>query len=129
MLSYPLVLDGVTYSTLHVVGLTRNFAVLDTELSGRNTAGAMSRDIVGTYYNYTMEIEADPGARADYDSFYWVISAPVESHTLTVPFGQTTLTFRAYITQGQDNLALMEPAANRWTNLQVSFIAMAPQRT
>ena len=128
MISYPLTMDGITYSTLHVTKLTRNFAVLDTELSGRNTAGQMSRDIIGTYYNYTMEIDADAASREDYDAFYWEISDPVDSHTLIVPFGQGTLTFQAYVTNGQDELTLMEPAANRWGNLQINFIAMAPQR-
>lgn len=129
MISYPITLDGVTYDTLHVTKITRNFSVLDTELTGRNQLGAMSRDIIGTYYNYSLEIDADAASRADYDAFYWAISAPVESHVLEVPFAQTTLTFQAYVTQGQDELTAMEPSANRWENLQINFIAMEPQRT
>lgn len=128
MISYPITLDGVTYSTLHVVKLTRSFTVLDGENAGRVMSGEMQRDIVGTYYNYQAEIDPDAASREDYDAFYEVISAPVDSHTLVVPYAQTTLTFQAYVTQGQDELTLMEDNANRWENLSFSFIAMAPAR-
>ena len=129
MISYPITLDGVTYSTLHVTKLTRNFSVLDTELTGHATAGNMIRDIIGTFYNYSVEIDPDAASRSDYDTFYEAISAPVESHTLVVPYAQTTLTFEAYVTNGTDELTLMEESANRWENLSFNFIAMAPQRT
>ena len=129
MLSYPITLDGVTYSTLRVMKLTRSFSVLDGENAGRVLTGAMQRDIIGPFYNYQAEIKADPQAREDYDAFFWAISAPADSHTLVVPFAQTTLTFEAYVSQGQDELAFMEMNQNRWENLSFSFIAMAPQRT
>lgn len=128
MISYPITLDGVTYSTLHVVSLKRSFSVLDGENAGRVQTGRMDRDIIGTYYNYQVEIDPDAASREDYDAFFWAISAPVDSHTLVVPFAQTTLTFEAYVSQGQDELAFMEDNANRWENLGFSFIAMEPQR-
>lgn len=129
MISYPITLDGVTYQTLHVVKLTRNFAVLDGENAGRVTSGEMIRDVIGTFYNYTVEIDPDAASREDYDAFYEVISSPEDAHLLVVPYGQTTLTFYAYVSQGQDELTMMEDAANRWENLSFSFIAMQPQRT
>ena len=129
MISYPITLDGVTYQTLHVVKLTRNFSVLDGENAGRVTSGEMIRDIIGTFYNYTVEIDPDAASREDYDAFYEVISSPEDAHLLVVPYGQTTLTFYAYVSQGQDELTMMEDAANRWENLSFSFIAMKPQRT
>lgn len=129
MISYPITMDGVTYSTLHVVKLVRSFSVLDGENAGRVMSGAMERDVIGTFYNYQVEIDPDAASRADYDAFFYAISAPVDSHTLIVPFAQSTLTFQAYVTQGQDELTLMEDAANRWENLSFSFIAMAPART
>ena len=129
MISYPLTLDGVTYSTIHVMNLKRSFSVLDGPNAGRVQTGSMQRDVIGTFYNYSAEIQADTASRADYDAFWEAISAPVESHVLVVPYAQTTLTFDAYVTQGADELLLMEPAANRWGNLSFNFIAMAPQRT
>jgi len=129
MISYPITLDGVTYSTLHIVKLKRSFSVLDGKNAGRVQTGAMERDIIGTFYNYSAEIDPDSASRADYDSFFEVISAPVDSHTLVVPYGQTTMTFDAYVTTGSDELLDMLDSANRWGNLSFNFIAMAPQRT
>lgn len=129
MISYPITLDGVTYSTLHITKLTRNFSVLDGPNAGRMQTGEMQRDVKGTFYNYSVEIDADEASRADYDSFYQAISAPTDSHELVVPYGQATLTFQAYVTNGKDDLLNMLPSANRWGGLSFNFIAMAPQRT
>ena len=128
MISYPLKMDGVTYNTLHVTKLTRNFSVLDGENAGRVQSGAMQRDIIGTFYNYSLEIDPDAATREDYDAFYEELSAPVDYHVLEVPYGQKTLVFAAYVTQGQDELVLMEDGANRWENLSFNFIAVEPQR-
>lgn len=129
MISYPIRMDGRTYDTLHVTKLIRSFSVVDGENAGRVMSGSMQRDVIGTFYNYQVEIDPDAASRSDYDDFYAAISAPVDSHTLVVPFAQTTLTFQAYVTQGQDELTLMEDEANRWENLSFSFIAMDPART
>lgn len=128
MISYPLKLDGVTYSTLHVTKIQRSFSVLDGSNAGRVITGEMQRDVIGTYYNYSVEIDPDAASKEDYDAFYEVISAPVDSHQLVIPYGQQTLSFRAYVTQGSDDLLDMMPNANRWGNLSFNFIAMAPQR-
>ncbi|MBR5286438.1 MAG: hypothetical protein IKU30_06010 [Clostridia bacterium] len=128
MISYPITMDGVTYSTIHVVSLKRNFTVLDGENAGRVQSGGMLRDVIGTFYNYSMEIDPDAASRADYDAFFEAISAPVDSHVIEVPYAQTTLVFDAYVTQGGDDLTLMEDNANRWENLTFNFIAMEPQR-
>ena len=127
MISYPITMDGVTYSTLHVVSLKRSFSVLDGENAGRVESGAMQRDVIGTFYNYAVEIDPDEASKEDYDAFFDAISAPVDSHELVIPYGQNVLTFAAYVTQGSDELLGMY-ATNRWGNLSFNFIAMAPQR-
>ena len=90
--------------------------------------GAMERDIIGTFYNYSVEIDADQASLAEYDTFYDLISAPVDSHVLTVPYAQTTLSFDAYVTNGEDTLEIMGDSFNRWGSLSFNFIAMSPQR-
>lgn len=127
-ISYPIRLDGVTYQTLHVTKLQRSFQVLDGDGSGRVMSGDMVRDIIGTFYNYSVEIDPDGASREEYDAFYRNISAPVRSHQLEVPFAQETLIFAAYVTQGTDDLLDMTDDANRWGNLSFNFISMGPQR-
>lgn len=123
----PLTVDGVEYKNIHIASLKRSFSVLDGENAGRVMTGEMDRDIIGTYYNYAAEIDADGATREEYDSFYEVISAPVDSHTLIVPYAQGTLEFEAYITNGSDDL-LASYEENEWGNLEFNFIAMSPQR-
>ncbi len=123
----PIKMDGVEYPNLHVTGLRRNFQILDGENAGRVMTGEMDRDIIGTYYNYSCEIDASAADRAEYDRFYENISAPVDSHELTLPYAQQTLTFNAYVTNGEDELVSIY-TDNEWANLSFNFIAMAPQR-
>lgn len=116
---------------LWVTSLKRKFEVLDTQNSGRLQSYRMHRDIAGTFYNYTMEVIPDKSNRADYDTFYEIISAPVESHILVFPYNQETLRFEAYVTNGEDNLKIQEEGGkqiNKWDGLSLNFIAMEPQR-
>ena len=128
MITIPITLDGIEYPNIHVTALTRSFQVLDGQNAGRLMTGGMERDIIGTYYNYACEIDADDATPGEYDAFYEVISSPEDSHTLTVPYGQVLYTFEAYVTNGQDALGGMFPTFNRWGGLSFNFIAMEPAR-
>ena len=122
-------LDGKAYPNLHVVSLKRSFSVLDGDNAGRVMTGAMKRDIIGTYYNYSMEIDPVSSDLAEYDEFYEAISAPVDSHVLTVPYAQTTVTFDASVANGEDELVSKNDDRSNWQNLSVNFVAMKPKRT
>lgn len=126
-MAVPIVMDGIEYPNIHVVSLKRSFQVLDGENAGRVMTGEMDRDIIGTYYNYACEIDASGADREEYDSFYEAISAPVDSHEITAPYGQGSINFRAYVTNGEDNLIAMYEE-NEWSGLSFNFIAMEPQR-
>lgn len=121
--------DGVTYP-LHVKSCKRSFQVLDGEAAERAQAGNMIRDVIGTYYNYTMVIEADENQKEEYDDFYEVISAPVDSHIISFPYAQDLLTFEAYVTAGEDEVEYIdiENATTRWGEITLQFIAMEPNR-
>lgn len=124
----PIVVDGVTYPNIYVLSLKRSFSVLDGDNAGRVMTGDMIRDIIGTYYNYSLEIDSDESDPAEYDRLYEVLSAPVNSHTITVPYGQGAVTFKAYVTNGDDNLVKCYEEINGWNGLSVNFIAMGPKR-
>lgn len=125
----PFTIDGVAYR-VHVPsgGLKRSFEVLDGENAGRLISGDLNRDVIGTFYNYELSIEPDTQNVEEYDRLFEVLSAPQDFHTVTFPYGQSTLTFLAYVTSGQDTLTDMIEN-NDWTGLTVHFIAKAPQRT
>lgn len=121
-------MDGKVYPGIRVMELRRSFKVLDTDLTERVQNGDIDRDVIGTFYNYSMKIDSDDAAPGEYDTFYDIISSPDESHDLVFPYGQGTLSLKAYVTGGDDNLLAMMPQQNRWGELTVNFIACSPQR-
>lgn len=119
-------IDGVKYDVFDTK-ITRGFQILDGENVGRLMNGSMQRDVIGTYYNYTWEIS--PSSYTDYDALYEVLSAPVDSHIITVPYGRnSTKTYEAYVTAGQDELIHSEDGDNYWDGLSIQFVAMNPAR-
>ena len=111
-------------------GIKRSFSVMDSDKAGRVLTGRMMRDIIGTFYNYTIEFKANKLNRKEYDELYGIISDPdVDYHTITVPYGQTSITFDAYITNGQDVVDRIGKDGTKWSGLSVNFIAMEPLRT
>lgn len=123
------IMDGSVYE-VEVEELERSFAVTDTEQSGRVLDYSMDRDIIGTFYNYTMKVYPKTDNLAEYDVFYDAISDPnYKSHEMTFPYGQETLTFQAYVSQGKDKLRVRN-GKNIWgmEGLSINFTAMEPQR-
>ena len=121
--------DGVTYHvTVPQGGLKRSGKVTDDSAAGRNQSGGMNRSIIGTYYNYSMQIDTSELDVASYDALFEVLTAPVDYHTITVPYGQSTLTFRAYTANVDDELLLVRDGLQLWGNMTFNFVAMKPNR-
>lgn len=121
--------DGVEYD-VNVMKLSRKAKVTDTDNSGRTLDGVMHRDIIGTYYNYTLEVQAKDGKHQDYDRLYDVVSAPQDSHDFVILYGQETLSFKAYVTTAEDSM-IRRDDVNLWgyeDTLKLDFVAMEPQR-
>lgn len=125
-----IVMDGTTYNLrVQYETIGRSFRLEDGENAGKMISGLYERDLVGTYYDYSMSVEPEPGSEADYDAFYEVISAPVQSHSITMPYGQGTMTFDAMVYEGTDLYRGMVAGQRKWAGLQVTFSAKGPQRT
>lgn len=124
------ILDGKEYSAdivfLPEQGIERKFNILDGDNAGRlQEKGRMYRDIIGTFFTYTIKIDTNRLSPQEYDELFETVSNPaVDSHTLVVPYGQTTLTFEAYITSGSDKLARRQNGINYWEGLSLDFVSM-----
>ena len=119
-------LDGVTYP-VRVLALKRKFALVETGISGRTQDGQMYRDLFGTYYHYTMTVAQQGEDARGLDDFWQAISRPETDHVCVFPYGQQTLTQRMYVTAGEQALLRMEKDKNHWGEIQVDFVAMAPE--
>ena len=122
-------IDGKYYNIfIPAGGIRRSFSIADTDNAGRNIRGDMIRDVVGTYYNYTVAFDTRYLDFDEYDELYDVLTAPVDSHIVTVPYGQSTHTYQAYVTGGSDVLDRIDANGNHWSGVSVNFIAMKPAR-
>lgn len=121
--------DGIEFTKAVVDKPKRSFQILDGENAGRQILTAkMERDVLGTFYNYSMNIDSRFMSKEEYDTLYELLSSPVDSHQIEVPYGQDTLVFEAYVTNGTDEMIGIRNNANNWANLSINFIAMEPQR-
>lgn len=85
-------------------------------------------DVKGTYYDYEVELATKHMNVTDYDNLYEAITTPQESHTVTLPYGQTTLTFEARISVASDNLIQSFSTFKKWGSIRITFEALTPQK-
>ena len=74
-------------------------------------------------------VEPDPRYPQDYDQFFDDISAPVPSHTITMPHGQGTVTYEAMVYSARHVANGVIAGVRRWRGLQVTFQGIRPART
>ncbi len=120
--------DGVLYPNVHIASCKRDGEVLDGPNSGRVMSGTMFRDVIGTYYNYTMQIDTDEASLAEYDALYEVLTSPAKYHIVQMPYGQGAISFQAYVSSVTDELVSVRPGGNKWGGMSMKFVAMSPYR-
>ncbi|MBQ3006748.1 MAG: hypothetical protein IJD78_04215 [Clostridia bacterium] len=126
------IMDGIEYDVdvgIRIDELERSFEKLSTDKSGRTQNGKMYINLIGVFYNYKMTVRRGSGCSLeDYEKFFEALSAPVPFNVITVPFGQTTLTFEAYITKASQQLIRSARNKHYWGPLSISFVSREPQR-
>ena len=128
-LAQQLNMDGTTYRVRIVYDtLVRSFELLEGVNAGEMLSGRHERDLLGTGYTYQMQVEPDPRYPTDYDAFFEAISAPVDSHTIIMPYGQTTITYEAMVESGQDTYRGIVGGRTKWRGLTVQYRYIEPQR-
>lgn len=126
---FGVILDGIRYNLrVSFKTIQRTFRVADGDNAGDLLSGLYQRDLIGTYYDYSMQVEGDPADPDTYDRFYEAISAPVDSHQLTLPYGQGSITFDAMVTGGSDTYRGTIRGKKQWGGLTVEFTAIEPYR-
>lgn len=121
--------DGTEYRVQIIYPtLTNEFSIIEGPNSGTAQTGREIRDIIGTKYNYALNIEPDKRYPEDFDALFEALSAPVESHRITMPYSQGTISFDAAISDGNRTWYGRKAGYQRWGNMQIRFRALKPQR-
>ena len=122
-------MDGIFYDVrVKYDTLDRAFRLTEGVNAGDMLSGRHERDLVGTYYDYALQVEPNPKNRAAYDAFYQAISAPQDTHSITLPYGQGELTFQGHVASVQDALERYDGSAPVWGALRIEIVPVAPQR-
>lgn len=125
-----IILDGVEYQVpIEYPSLTRSFDFLEGGQGGIMQSGLETLDTIGTRYAYSLHLPERGKAPAAYDALYEALSSPDREHSVTLPYGQGTMTFWCKVEGGQDVLFDDFLTHKRWGDLTVRFTPTTPQRT
>lgn len=113
----------VTYPSL-----VNSFEIREGDNSGFSQNGREIRDIIGTAYSYELKIEPNPLFPADFDALWDVFSAPVASHTVSLPFGQSMKDFDMAVSDGERTYYGKSGGFHRWKGMTIKFRPIKPQR-
>lgn len=120
-----IVIDGKEYDVA-ITSLKRKADILD-KTANRTEDGVLHREVIGTYYNYTLEI----GIVNDtdlYEELFWVLSAPQASHMVAMP--NDGVTFEGYFSSIEDEVSRLLPDGKTlYKGLKCRFTATRPRRT
>ena len=96
-------IDNVTYQVA-IVKLQRKGDILDLTAT-RTEDGILHREVIGTYYNYTLEMIA-PTDPELYGRLWWKLTEPVASHMIKLPYQPQA--FEGYFGSCKDDIKLID---------------------
>lgn len=119
-------IDGQKFD-VGIVKITRKASTMAESL-GITLDGRKHYDVKGTYYDYDVVFNTRAMKVEEYDKLYELITEPVESHIVTIPYAQSTITFLAKTKTGSDSIIFNYTGIRKWGSLTVTFESLKPQR-
>ena len=115
-----------------VVDITESFSILYSENTGRTISqGAqMTLDPLGTFFNHKVTFQRKQGFEKQYDDLWNLVSAPrYDGIDVEIAHNQTTLKYKAYISQGERALKRIDTKTNKvyWDKFSLNIVAMSAQ--
>lgn len=110
---------------LNIKKLTEEDTFVD-KYAERTEAYDLERELVGLFVNYRVTIGNIQNA-TQRQNFMNKIRKVVPFHTVTMPFNNSTITFKCYITGVTMELLHLGTNENVWGGFEVRFIAKSPQ--
>ena len=124
-------IGGKVYDVL-VTELSENFNILYSPNTGRTiSAGArMTLDPLGTFIGHKITFRRKQGREAEYDKLFDYVSKPrYDGIPVELVHNQTTISYDAYISQGERALKRIEPNSGvvYWDQFSVNIVPMEAQ--
>lgn len=119
-------IDGVLY-TVPVIEIQRKAEALD-KFAERSADGALHRELIGWYQNYTIQFGTGADTAA-YAALWLALTEPVEFHTFIIPDGAGEHTFEGYVSSPEDTMFKYKDPQAFYKNLTVTLISRYATRT
>ena len=115
-----------------VTEISESFSILYSENTGRTMSqgAGMTLDPLGTFFNHKVTFARKQGYERQYDALYDFISIPrYDGIAVEIVHNQTTLSYMAYISQGERALKRIDPKTNKvyWDKFSVNIVPMEAQ--
>ena len=124
-------IGGIVWDVI-VTEIIESFSILYSENTGRTMSqgAGMTLDPLGTFFNHKVTFQRKQGFERQYDDFWNFISIPrYDGIDVEIVHNQTTLKYKAYISQGERALKRIDPKTNKvyWDKFSLNIVAMSAQ--
>lgn len=113
-------IDNIQFN-INVNSLQRSIVFGMGGNSGTFITGEKFNDVRHSYYRYSLTISPYLTLKSEYEQMYSLLSLPVESHEITLPYAQENITFKANVSSLSDRLRKVLPTGNIWEGFTVTF--------
>lgn len=115
-----------------VTEISESFSILYSENTGRTMSqgASMTLDPLGTFFNHKVTFQRKQGFEKQYDDLWDFVSIPrYDGIDVEIVHNQTTLKYKAYISQGERALKRIDPKTNKvyWDKFSLNIVPMEAQ--
>lgn len=115
-----------------VTEISENFSILYSENTGRTMSqgAGMTLDPLGTFFNHKVTFQRKQGFEKQYDDLWDFVSIPrYDGIDVEIVHNQTTLKYKAYISQGERALKRIDPKTSKvyWDKFSLNIVPMSAQ--
>lgn len=122
-----IILDGIPWDVTPKI--KRISTVKSSDLSGDMMDGSYFNDVLGQYLSFECEIGVPWYYNGgQYAAFYEALTAPVDGHTLIMPYNEGMTQFTVRVEVVEDEFVRRPGDRNYWRNTTVKFISNGPIR-
>lgn len=119
-------IDGTFYD--FPCDISRKARIVSSDVSGMLMDKTEYNDALATYIDYTIKLAIPIDRMGEYTTFFEQVSAPVDSHTFTLPYNQTSIDIIGKIDSVSDVYYREVNGVQIWRSVSISIHALRPSR-
>ena len=119
-------IDGLQFDM--PCAISRKAVVESSNVSGTLIDGTYFSDVTATRLEYTITVAVPVGKEYDYAALYEALVSPVPEHSITVPYNQTDITFKARIESVSDSFYREENGTKIWRGTKFTCKGTEPYK-